>query len=152
MLRQKLILTVFLLLCPAIIANISAATIDPYKGRWRVDIERTLESFRQIDPQNIPAAIVNSMKNMSVEFSAKRYIFKSGRREIINSRFEIMSLSDDGVMMRVYVKNIIREQLLVLSSGGELKVIAMQDGKAQNQPFANQIIWQRVGRTKPPGK
>jgi len=114
MTQLKIITTLFVLLCLANITMTQAATIDPVKGRWRVDMERTLENFRRFAPQNIPvdgfpAAIVKSMKNMSLHIGRSRYVFRAGKRKIINSRYEIISLSDDGIMMRINVGNKVRE-------------------------------------------
>lgn len=157
MTRLTLIFTFFLLLCPANIVVADAATIDPYKGRWRVDMKRTLENFRNVAPQNIPAGgfpkiILKSMKRMSLVISRRRYVFRAGRRKVINSKFEIISLSDDGVMIRINLKNNIREQLLVLSPNGRLRVIAMTDGKPEPRASANHFIWRRVARIKKPSK
>ncbi len=153
MAQLKFIFTLFVLLCLANVATIHAATIDPVKGRWRVDMERTLENFRNSAPQNIPAdgfpvAIIKSMKSMSLQINRTRYVFKTGRRKIINSRYEIISLSDDGIMMRINVRNNIREQLLVLNPDGKLRVIAMNNGKPEPRASANFFIWYRIPRTK----
>jgi len=153
MFQSNLIVSFLMLVCLAKIAEADAATIDPYKGRWRVDMVRTLENFHKYAPQNIPtggfpAAILRSMKNMSLEISRKRYIFRAGKRKIINSRFEIISLSDDGVMMRINVRDNVREQLLALSPEGRLRVIAMKDGKPEPRASANYFLWYRIKRTK----
>jgi len=151
MAQLKIITTLFVLLCLANITMTQAATIDPVKGRWRVDMERTLENFRRFAPQNIPvdgfpAAIVKSMKNMSLYIGRSRYVFRAGKRKIINSRYEIISLSDDGIMMRINVGNKVREQLLALTPEGKLRVIAMNDGKPEPRASANYFIWYRLPR------
>lgn len=155
--RFKLTIPLLGLLCLANIAGAGAATIDPYKGRWQVNMERTLENLRNEAPQNIPVdglppVIINSMKKMSLEIRTRRYVFKIGRRKVINSRFEIISLSDQGVMMRIYVKNKAREQRLVLSPEGGLRVIAMREGKPEPRAFANYFSWHRMAATKAPVK
>lgn len=157
MTHLKPTITLFLLLCLANIVAANSATIDPYRGRWRVDMQRTLENFRISAPQNIPAngfppSIVKLMKSMSLIISRRRYVFKSGKRRVINSKFEIISLSDEGVMMRINVKNNVREQLLVLSPSSELRVIAMTDGKPEQRASANHFIWYRVKPKKRPQK
>jgi hypothetical protein len=153
--RLNLTIPLFGLLCLANIAGSSAATIDPYKGRWQVNMERTLENLRKVAPQNIPAdgfpaVVVNSMKKMSLEIRSKRYVFRVGTRKVINSRFEIISLSDEGVMMRIYVKNKAREQLLSLSPGGGLRVIVMNNGTPEPRAFANHFFWHRIAGRKHP--
>ncbi len=130
-----------------------AASIDPYKGRWRVDVDRSLDNFRINAPGNVPRggfpnAILKSMKLMSLEISRKRFVFRLGKRKVINSRFEIISLSDDGIMMRITVRNKIREQLLSLTSRGRLRVIAMTGGKPEPRASANHYIWNRIVQVK----
>ena len=151
--RFTLIFTLFLLLYPANIPDISAATIDPYKGRWRVDMKRTLENFRKFAPQNIPAggfpaALIRAMKKMSLDIRSRRYVLRAGKRKVISSKFEIISLSDDGVMMRIFVNKKIREQLLVLSSRGRLRVIAMNNGKPEPRASGNYFYWYRIKRAR----
>jgi len=151
--RLKLIIPLFGLLCLANIAGASAATIDPYKGRWRVDIVRTLENLLEVAPKafpegGIPAVLIKSMRKMSLEISRKRYVFRSGSRKIINSRFEIISLSDEGVRLRIYIKNQIREQMLSLSPEGELQVVALFEGRPEARAFANYFFWRRIARKK----
>jgi len=149
----KLKFSIFLLVVLASSSVVSAATIDPYKGRWRVDIKRTTDNFRKFAPQNIPEggfpkAILKSIKSMSLQINRSRYIFRVGRRKVINSRFEIISLSDEGVMMRIDVKNKVREQLLILSPEGKLRILAMNNGKLEQRASANYFIWHRIIRTK----
>ncbi len=151
--RFKLIIPLLGLLCLANIAGAGAATIDPYKGRWRVDIVGTLENLLEVAPKafpegGIPAVLIKAMKKMSLEINRKRYVFRSGSKKIINSRFEIISLSDEGVRLRIYVKNQIREQMLSLSPEGELRVVALFDGKPEARAFANYFLWRRTAMKK----
>ncbi len=153
--QLKHFITLFVLLCLANISSAAAATIDPYKGRWRIDMVRTLKNFRAFAPQNIPEggfplAIIKSMKKMSIVIGSRRYVFRSGRRKVINSRFEIISLSDDGVMMRINVKNKTREQLLVLTPDKKLRIIAMTNGRPEPRASANHFIWYRIKRKRKP--
>lgn len=146
--RLNSIFGLFLLLSLGNAVGLSAATIDPYTGHWRVDWEQTMENFRRFAPQHLPEggfppAIIRSIKKMLLQISKNRYVFKAGKRKIINSKFEIISLSDEGVMMRIYIGEKVREQLLVLSPQKDLQIIAMNNGKPEHRASANYFIWHR---------